>query len=155
MYCREYLRRLAVFCVTHGVISFLLALCILTTLLGTSARAGDGYIEIGRNDDVIESLYLPSIEDKGEYLTGWIKTILRNGKPVDGKIPHHAMRLWAVNKDGKQIQLLSAVVYDKDGEILFSDSLQFNPYRWEECVPGSYGESYWLAIKYAYSSEID
>lgn len=133
----------------------LFILCILTIAGQTSAYAEEEYTEIGSsNDGIVYSLNSLSVEDRGEYIVGWIKmTNLTSDltKPIDGKKPYYRLSLNAVNKNAKQIQILSVVVYDKNNSIIITSNDPFNPYKWEECIPGSIGEMIWRAITDAHA----
>ena len=105
------------FHVLQKALLLLFILCILTIAGQTSAYAEEEYVEIGTSiDGMVYSLNTLSIEDRGEYLVGWIKMTNLAGdqaKAIDGKKPYYQLSLNAVNKNAKQIQLLSGVVYDK------------------------------------------
>ena len=138
-------------CKVRKALLFLLIFCLLAVFNSSAARAEEGYFEIGRTEDIIYSLYFPSVEDRGDYIVGWIKEIIRHpnnktNKKIDGKTPHYHMVLLAANRDRKQIQTLSFAVYDKDGQVLISDSRPFNSYSWDDCIPNTVGEAFWYAI---------
>lgn len=129
---------------------FIFALVLLTVNCSV-ARADDGYVEIVRNDERIYYLHMPSVENRedyvADYLVGWVKTIIRKPEPpIDGKVPHHTMELWAVNKDAKQIQILQGVLYDKDDNVILSDKFPFSRLMWEDCIPNSIGDALWHII---------
>lgn len=143
------------FNISVKVLLFLFILCILTIAVQTSVCAEEEYTEIGSSKDgIVYSLNSLSVEDRGEYIVGWIKmTNLTEDltKPIDGKKPYYRLSLHAVNKNAKQIQILSVVVYDKNDSIIISSDDSFNPHNWQECIPGSIGEMLWRAITDAHS----
>lgn len=147
------------FYVLQKSLLLLFILFILTIAGQTSAYAEEEYVEIGTSiDGMVYSLNTLSIEDRGEYLVGWIKMTNLAGdqaKAIDGKKPYYQLSLNAVNKNAKQIQLLSGVVYDKKNSVISSFNNSFNPYNWTECIPGSMGETVWHAITDAYSYHKD
>lgn len=126
-------------------------LCLILPILPLAAQDGD-YVEIGEDaDGNVLSLYLPSIEERehysGNYIVGWIRwdygeigavEYAKNGRPV-----HHSMDFYAANIKSRQIQTISETYYDENDRQIYSDSGSFNPYRWEECVPGTIGETVW------------
>lgn len=142
------------FYVLQKVLLFLFILCLLTIAGQTSVYAEEEYTEIGlSNDGITCSLNSLSVEDRGEYIVGWVKMTNLIGdvaKPVDGKKPCYSLLLYAVNKKAKQIQILSVVMYDKNDSVISSYSDSFNPYNWQECIPNSNGEIIWRAITDAY-----
>lgn len=132
--------------VVRKILLLLVTLCVFTC--GSSlARAEEGYVELARNDYGVFSLHLPSVEDRGTYVVGWIKIILRGeNKPIDGKKPYNHMVLYAANKESKQLQRIAISIHDKKGEMIIGDNHPLNPMQWEECLPNSFGEMLWNAI---------
>ena len=122
------------------------AIFLIVMLLPVSSCAEEGYVEIGRNEIGVYSIYVPSVEDRGTYFCGWIKQAIRNGKKINGQTPDTEMTLLAANKERRQIQTLSYVIYDKKGGVLESNSFMFNTYQWQDVVPNSMGEAVWISI---------
>ena len=143
------------FYVLRKSLLLLFILCMLTIAGQASAYAEEEYIKIGTSvDGIVYSLNTLSVEDRGEYIVGWIKITNLAGdlaKAIDGKKPYYQLSLNAVNKNAKQIQALSGVIYDKNNSVISSFNNSFNPYNWAECVPGSMGEIIWHAITDAHS----
>ena len=128
-----------------------LFLCIFITINSTSANAEEGYIQILKTDDSAYSLYIPSVEDRGEYIVGWIKRTLIETQSIDGKVIDYVMTLCAAHKEMKQMQLLSQAIYDKEGNVIQVNSFQFNSNGWKDCIPNSNGEIFWMCITTANS----
>lgn len=86
-----------------------------------------------------------------EYVVAWIKLVPLGDfakeeakeykKPVD-----YELLLWAFNKDTKQMQSISYVIYDKKGTIIKNGSRPFNVNNYEEIIPGSVGEVVYNAV---------
>ncbi len=115
------------------------------------------YISIGENFAGIYSLYLPSVEVRehysGKYVVGWIRwsynSIGATTYAKDGVKAHHSMELLAANPKARQIQTISFTAYDNENRVISRDSGSFNFSAWEDCVPGSNGESVWMALMIA------
>lgn len=140
-----------IFGTMRKVLLFVAVLCLLTAIGGTSTIADDGYVDIGESVDGTKySLFVPSVEDRGEYIVGWVRVTNLTGesaKAIQGKKPHYNMTFYAANKDIRQYQILSNVFYDKKDTVISSYSDPYNPYNWKECVPNTMGESIYYAIK--------
>ena len=140
------------------VLLFIFALGLLTVSNCSVVRAEDGYLEVGKNEQRIFYLYSPSVEKREDYstdyLVGWIKTvILTTEAPIDGKVPHHTMELWAFNKDSRQVQLLQGVLYDKDDKVILSEKFPFSTLMWVDCVPNSPDEALWRIVTDTYKEK--
>lgn len=141
-----------VYAISLCVRSLLIAIsiCVIVITSNAPTRADDGYVEIGGSKaGEIYSLYLPSLEDRGEYISCWVKITNLTGdlaKPINKKKPSYKMQLVAVANNTKQYQLLSAVTYDQNGSTLDSFSSQYSPTNWSYCIPGSVAEVIWNAI---------
>lgn len=128
------------------VLSFILLTYILVVLSSSQAVANDEYYEVAQSAYGVYFLYLPSIEDRGDYTVAWTKIMLKAPEMIDGIKPYNEMRLVAINKKFKQIQILACSFFAKDGRILFSDSRQFDELQWEECIPDTVTMTLWKEI---------
>lgn len=138
---------LGIFEMARNVLLLLSLLVVLITVSSISANAEDGFYDVMSDDGgVIYSIYLPSVEDRGDYLVAWVKRMLRDSEPINNKVPYYVMTLFAVNKDAKQVQVLSQAHYDKDGDVIEFNNFKFAPDNWFDCIPNTHGETFWYFI---------
>lgn len=124
-------------------------LLLLTLCLCVPANAAN-FVSVTSYDGGLYYVDKDSIEQRrtynDEYVVAWIKLVPLGDKakkdakeykkPVD-----YELFLWALNKDAKQMQPISYVIYDKKGIIIKNDSRPFDVNNYTEIIPGSVGET--------------
>lgn len=97
------------------------------------------------NEDSVWYLNLSSVEDHGSYVTGWVRVVLSDA--AISRAPTRAMSyihsLYGAAKGTKQVILSQAVVYDRNGKVIYSDN-SFG--QWQYCAPNTPIEMVWYAL---------
>lgn len=128
----------------RNVLLFVGLLVGTMTMSCIAASADEGFYELMSDDiGVLYSIYLPSVEDRGDYIVAWVKKMLREPEPIKNKVPDYVMTLFAANKNLKQMQILSQALYDKDGNVIEFNNFKYAPDNWLDCIPNTHGETFW------------
>lgn len=124
------------------ILGLLLIFCVV------SMASAANFVEIGRDENYLIYIDMDSLQNKGDYLTCWIKTIPR-GKELE-KLNKNSknklsfiMLFSAYKVNERQMQALATYFYyeDSDHETILNRNLTIN--GWEEIIPQTYAEFIW------------
>ncbi|NLV82885.1 MAG: hypothetical protein GXZ18_07845 [Synergistaceae bacterium] len=139
-------------------LSFCSFFLIMLIFICVPSYAEEGYVEILRNDNLILSVNVGTVEYRNEkgYVIACSKWISRgksliNDKKVYGENFSHFLILGAFNPKYKHTHIISIVVYDKSRKILNSPTL-FELTQWDEVIPNSTGEKLYDYVMAVYKN---
>ena len=108
------------------------------------------FVEIGRDSRYVVFIDTDSIARRDYignqyYIVAWVKRIPRGETAEERKKEYKAdvdyeIDLFAINNDVKQFQVLSWLIYDKNGNALDQRTRKFSPINYDEVTPGTLGE---------------
>lgn len=134
-------------------LSFFVALSIL---LIASAASAANFVEVERGDVAISYVDINSIESRSEwstrdYVVAWVKLVpkgkyLSDLREDSGEDVDYILCFYAFNLRAKQSQLLSQIVYDIDGAVIYQNSWNFNSISYKEIAPDTLNESIYLFV---------
>jgi C-terminal processing protease CtpA/Prc len=121
------------------ILAFFLVVC-----LSVPARAAR-FVEIYGDNKRLMYVDVDSIEDRDEYLLVWVKSVFlgEEKEEMDRLFEDsmdYSLHSYALNKNLKQMQTLSSVIYNIKGVISWQTSDNFSRYNFDEIVPNSLGE---------------
>ena len=103
-------------------VSFLLLICFAVPAVATQ------FVEIGSNDAEAVFIDKDSIESRGDHFVVWVKIAPLGERKKELEAQYkttvsHALALFALNPELRQMQLLSYVVYDGKDNALEIESI--------------------------------
>lgn len=107
------------------------------------------FVKVSVDDRYLIYVDVDSIElrktNNNEYVLVWSEWIPMGDRANElfdeyKKTVEHDMVLWALNKNEKQMQMLSEITYDKKGNVIDSGSWLFQTSEYNEVVPNTHGE---------------
>ena len=131
----------------------LLAVLAFIALALPASAADNDYAEIFYGGDgTTFSLYMPSIEDHGSYVSGWVRGIL--GDALSSQLanaiglstePAYSMFQYDASMERRQVRTLSLHLNSADGLLLYEENPAANT-EWESCAPDTVIEAVWDAL---------
>lgn len=112
------------------------------------------FVEIGEGKLDIIYVDIDSVQTRDGYVVAWSKWIPKSGTSQHNKKVTHTLILYAFNMDYQQLQSLSEIDYDKNGNSLNTITKPFDPYRYDEVIPGSLGKVLYESAMAAYREKI-
>lgn len=95
------------------------------------AFSDNGYSKIAKNTDDATNilLHLPSIKDKGEFKTGWVREV----RESDGSTMR--LSLYAADKKQSRVRIIASALYDNRENIPARAMLSEFSEDWISCAP--------------------